>query len=118
MASLNGRFMRDSAPEQIIAKVREYVDIMGRDGRLLLWIGNVPADTPPLNVHTAVKATRTLGKYPIAQNLSKIMVDPPQFKPFDEWLKGQPEEEYYYESPSKYGVRNYDNDYTRRWTSD
>ncbi len=93
ISSLNGRFMRDSEPEQIVAKIREWIDIMGRDGKLLMWIGNVPADTPPLNVHTAIKATRTLGKYPIAKDLSAIKVDPPQFKPFDEWLKGQPEEE-------------------------
>lgn len=93
MASLNGRFMRDSEPEQIIAKIAEWIDILGRDGRMLIFIGNVPADTPPLNVHTAIKAVRTLGKYPIANDLTKIKVSPPQFKPFDEWLKGQPEED-------------------------
>ncbi|PIX47865.1 MAG: hypothetical protein COZ54_00210, partial [Anaerolineae bacterium CG_4_8_14_3_um_filter_59_70] len=41
-ASLNGRFMRDSTPEQIFAKVREWINIMGRDGRLLFFIANVP----------------------------------------------------------------------------
>jgi uroporphyrinogen-III decarboxylase len=93
MAALNGRFMRDSRPEAITAKVREWVDIMGRDGHLLIWIGNVPADTPPLNIHTAVKDVHTLGKYPIAADLGSVKVDPPVFRPFDEWLKGQPEEE-------------------------
>jgi uroporphyrinogen-III decarboxylase len=92
-ASLNGRFVRDSKPEQIVAKIREWIDIMGRDGRLLFFIGNVPADTPPLSIHTAVHAVRTLGRYPIAADLSKIKVDAPKFQPFDEWLKGRPEEE-------------------------
>ncbi|MBN1537452.1 MAG: hypothetical protein JW908_12015 [Anaerolineales bacterium] len=101
MASMNGRFMRDSTPEQIVAKVQEYIDIMGRDGRLLLWIGNVPADTPPINVHTAVKATRVLGKYPIAKDLTKIIVEPPQFKPFDEWLKDQPEADIIFKAREK-----------------
>ncbi|MGA2489778.1 MAG: uroporphyrinogen decarboxylase family protein [Anaerolineales bacterium] len=90
-ASLNGRFTRDSTPEQIVAKVAEWVDILGRDGGLLVGIGNVPADTPPINIHTAVKATHTLGKYPIAADLSKIKIEMPAFQPFDEWLKGQPE---------------------------
>ncbi len=90
-ASLNGRFVRDSTPAQIVDKIREWVDIMGRDGRLLLFIANVPADTPPINVHTAIRATRTLGRYPIAQDLSAVQVEPPAFQPFDEWLKGQPE---------------------------
>ena len=92
-ASLNGRFVRDSAPDQIVDKVREWIDVAGRDGRLLFFIGNVPADTPPLNVFTAIKAVRTLGKYPIAGNLGAIEVTTPTFQPFDEWLKGRPEEE-------------------------
>jgi len=91
VASLNGRFMRDSSPEQIVSKIAEWIDILGRDGGLLLGIGNVAADTPPLNIHAAVKATHMLGKYPIVQDLSKIKIDPPAFSPFDEWLKGQPE---------------------------
>jgi len=93
MVSLNGRFMRDSTPDQIIAKIAEWINILGREGGLVTGIGNIPADTPPVNIHTAVKATRTLGRYPIAADLSKIKVDPPAFQPFDEWLKGQPEEE-------------------------
>ena len=92
-ASLNGRFVRDSAPEQIVGKVCEWIDVMGRDGRLLFFIGNVPADTPPLNIHTAIHAVRTLGRYPIAADLAKVKVDLPTFVPFDEWLKGRPEEQ-------------------------
>jgi uroporphyrinogen-III decarboxylase len=93
MASLNGRFVRDSSPQQIVDKVRQWVDVMGRDGRLVLFIGNVHTDTPQVNVHTAVKATHTLGRYPIAADLDSIKVDPPAYPDFDEWLKGQPEED-------------------------
>jgi hypothetical protein len=89
--ALNGRFVRDSTPEQVIDKVREWIDIMGRDGRLVLFIGNVPADTPPVNIHAAVHAARTLGRYPIEKDLSSIVIKPPEFGWFDEWLKGQPE---------------------------
>jgi uroporphyrinogen-III decarboxylase len=92
-ASLNGRFMRDSTPDQIVAKISEWIDILARDGGVFFGIGNVPADTPPLNIHMAVKAVHTLGKYPIAADLSRIKITPPAYQPFDEWLKGQPEEE-------------------------
>jgi uroporphyrinogen-III decarboxylase len=91
MASLNGRFMRDIGPEGVVGKIREWIDIMGRDGGLLFVIGNVPADTPPVNIHTAVHAVRRLGRYPIAADLSAIKVEPPAFQPFDEWLKDQAE---------------------------
>ncbi len=92
MASLNGRFMRDSRPEQIWNKVCEWIDILGRDGGLLMFIANIPADTPPINVHTAVQAVHKLGRYPIPADLDLIPVDLPSFQPFDEWLRGQPEE--------------------------
>ncbi len=90
-ASLNGRFMRDSSPEQIVAKIKEWIDIMGRDGRLLFFIANVPADTPPVNIHTAVLAVHTLGHYPIASNLKSLPIQPVTYQAFDEWLLSQPE---------------------------
>jgi uroporphyrinogen-III decarboxylase len=93
MASLNARFVRDSSPAQIADKVRQWIDIMGRDGKLMFFIANAPMDTPPVNIHTAVHAVRTFGRYPIAGDLNAIRLDPPAFKPFDEWLKGQPEED-------------------------
>jgi uroporphyrinogen-III decarboxylase len=92
-ASINGRFIRDSSPEQIVAKIREWIDIMGRDGRVLFFIGNVPADTPPINVHTALAAVHTLGRYPIPEDLAKVEVPVVEPEPFDEWLKDQPEAE-------------------------
>jgi uroporphyrinogen-III decarboxylase len=88
---INGRFIRDSSPEQVIALIRRWIDILARDGGLLLTIANVPSDTPPLNIHTAVKAIHELGHYPIASDLNAIKVSPPTYKPFDEWLKDQPE---------------------------
>ena len=91
VVSLNGRFLRDSTPEGLVAKVREWLDILARDGRLLLAAGNIPADTPPANVHTVVQAIHTLGRYPLARDLAAVPLDPVRFEPFDEWLKGQPE---------------------------
>jgi hypothetical protein len=93
MAELNARYVRDSEPEDIINKLREWIDIMGRDGALLISIGNIPASTPPVNIHTAVKATRVLGKYPIEKDLYAVDLRSVEFQPFDEWLKGQPEED-------------------------
>ncbi|MCL4394451.1 MAG: hypothetical protein M1482_06570 [Chloroflexi bacterium] len=92
-ASLNGRFMRDSTVDQIVDKIGEWIDILGRDGRTVFFIGNVPADTPPVNIHAAVHATHVLGRYPIARDLSKTKIETPAFAPFDEWLKDQPEAE-------------------------
>ena len=91
--SINGRFVRDSKPADIAAFVRRWIDVLGRKGRMFAMIGNVPAGTPPVNVYTAVAAVHTYGRYPISADLSQVEVKLPAFLPFDEWLKGQPEEE-------------------------
>ncbi len=101
LIGVNARFTRDSTPEQIVAKVREWINIAGRDGGLLLMIGNIPADTPPINVHTAVHATHTLGKYPIEEDLNAVKVDIPSCQPFDQWLRDQPEADIIFKAREK-----------------
>ena len=90
-ASLNGRFVRDSTPEEITAKIKEWIDIMGRDGRLLFFIGNVPADAPSRNIHHAVQSVHQLGRYPIMKDLDAAPAPDVRFQPFDDWLRDQPE---------------------------
>jgi len=92
-AMLNGRFVRDSSPQEIVAKLRQWIDIMGREGKIAISVGNIPADTPPVNIHTVVAAVHTIGRQPIAADVNAIPFQIPTFQPFDEWLKGQPEEE-------------------------
>ncbi len=101
MASMNGRFVRDSSPAQIVDLIRRWIDIMGRDGKLLFFIANVPADAPQINIHTAVHALHTLGKYPIAKDLGAIRIDPPKFLPFDEWLVKEPEADIIFKAREK-----------------
>jgi hypothetical protein len=95
---LNGRFMRDSTPAQIVDLIRNWIDIMGRDGGLMISIANVPSDTPPLNIHTSVKAIHELGRYPIAGDLSAVQVEKPTYLPFEEWIKDQPEADIIYKA--------------------
>lgn len=98
---INGRFIRDSSPEQVVSLLRRWIDILARDGGLLISIANVPSDTSSLSIHTALKAVHELGRYPIAKDLSSIKVEPPQFKPFDEWLKDQPEADIIFKAREK-----------------
>jgi len=93
MAGMNARFIRDSSPQEIVAKIRQWIDILGREGSFIMLISNTPADTPPLHLHTVMQAIKVLGRYPIADDLNSIVVEPPRFQSFDQWLKGQPEEE-------------------------
>jgi hypothetical protein len=60
---------------------------MARDGRCAIYLNQIPADTPPEHVHAAVAACRTLGKYPIAENLDEIKVEIPERESFAEFLR-------------------------------
>jgi len=53
----------------------------------MFFFVQIPADTPPVNVHTAVQAIKTFGKYPIAENLDDVPFEIPKFEPYQEWLK-------------------------------
>ena len=87
IAAVNARFLRDSNPEEIAALVRRYIDVMAREGHFLLFMANIPADTPSDHVHTVISAARAFGRYPIAENLGSVSFRPPHRESFDEWLK-------------------------------
>jgi uroporphyrinogen-III decarboxylase len=87
MASCSARFIRDSTPQEIVDYIKRIIDGLGRDGHMMFFFVQIPADTPPVNVHTAVKALKTFGKYPIAENLDDIPFEVPEFEPYHDWLK-------------------------------
>lgn len=90
IAALNARFVRDSSSWDIIDLVKRYVDVMGREGHFLIFFANIPADTPSDHIHTAIAATRTFGKYPIAKDLDEIPFVMKKRESYDEWLQAQP----------------------------
>jgi len=87
IANCSASFIRDASPQDIIDYVKKIIDNLGREGSMSFNLIQVPADTPPLNVHTFNKAIKDFGKYPIAENLDDIECKPPEYKPFKEWFK-------------------------------
>jgi uroporphyrinogen-III decarboxylase len=87
MASCSARFIRDSTPHEIVDYLKRIIDGLARDGHMMFFFVQIPADTPPVNVHTAVQAIKTFGKYPIAENLDNVPFEIPKFEPYHEWLK-------------------------------
>lgn len=90
IAAINARFVRDSSPQAIVNLVKRYIDVMAREGHFLLFFANIPADTPSENIHAAIAAARTYGKYPIAENLDAIPFEFPRRESYDAWLKDTP----------------------------
>lgn len=87
IASCSASFIRDSSPYEIANYVKRIIDNLGRDGHLSFFLIQVPADTPPINVHSFIQAAKTYGKYPIFENLDEVKFKLPEFKPYEEWYK-------------------------------
>lgn len=87
MAGLNARLLRDGPVEKIVSTIKRYIDTFGHDYELIIFLTNIPADTPPSHVHAAVAAIHTYGRYPIADNLDDIEFKLPKRESFQEWEK-------------------------------
>jgi len=61
---VGARFMTQSNPEQVVTRVKQYIEAGKPGGRFALYLCNLDADTPPENVRAAVAAVREAGKYP------------------------------------------------------
>ena len=56
-------FLALATPEQVAQRVKRYVDVGGKGGRLVLYLCNLGATTPPENVRAAIQAVREYGTY-------------------------------------------------------
>jgi uroporphyrinogen decarboxylase len=56
-------FLALASPEQVAQRVRHYVEVGGKGGRLVLYLCNLGATTPPENVRAAIQAVREFGVY-------------------------------------------------------
>jgi uroporphyrinogen-III decarboxylase len=56
-------FLALASPAEIEERVKHYVDVGGRGGRLVLYLCNLGATTPPENVRAAIQAVHDFGTY-------------------------------------------------------
>jgi len=84
---VNARVIRDGPVEKIVDIIVRFIDTFARDHNLMIFLGNIPADTPSDHVHAAVAATHTYGQKPIANNLDEIKFELPKKESFKEWQK-------------------------------
>jgi len=56
-------FLRTSTPEAVFSRVKHYVEVGGKNGRLWLYLCNIEPGTPMENVKAAVAAVHKYGTY-------------------------------------------------------
>lgn len=87
VAGISARLISEGPVESIVEFVRSVIDKLGREGKLVFWFAQIPARTPPQHVHAAVSALRVFGRYPIAEDLSRVRFEMAEFEPFGEWIR-------------------------------
>jgi uroporphyrinogen-III decarboxylase len=87
LMGLEAGLLRDGPAERIVDTVRRFVDVLGRDNTLTIYLAGVPADTPPSHVDAAISAIHAYGSYPIAGDLSTIRLDPSERESFAEYAR-------------------------------
>lgn len=85
-AGIDATLLRDGPAEDIVQRIKTYIDCSARDGRCVIFLNQIPAETPPEHIHAAVAACRTYGQYPILENLDDVKFEVPQRESFSEFL--------------------------------
>jgi uroporphyrinogen-III decarboxylase len=86
-AGVDATLLQKGPVEAIVARIKQYIDAMARDGRGAIYLNQIPGDTPPEHIHAAVAACRAYGQFPIPENLEEVEVDLPERECFSEFLQ-------------------------------
>jgi len=86
-AGVDATLLKNGPVEAIVERIKLYLDRMARDGRCLIHLNQIPADTPAEHIHAAVAACHTYGRLPIAGNLDDIEFEIPRRESFAEFMQ-------------------------------
>jgi uroporphyrinogen-III decarboxylase len=86
-AGIDATLLKDGPVEAIVERIKLYIDRLARDGRCMIHLNQIPADTPSEHIHAAVAACHTYGQLPIAADLNEVHFEIPQRESFTEFLQ-------------------------------
>ena len=91
-AGVDAILLQNGPVEAIVDRIKLYIDKMARDGRCMIHLNQIPADTPSEHIHAAVAACHTYGRLPIPENLNHVNFEIPKRESFSDFMKerGQP----------------------------
>ena len=88
-AGVDANLLKNGPVEAIVDRIKLYIDKLARDGRCMIHLNQVPADTPPEHVHAAVAACHAYGRYPIPADLDDVPFEIPQRESFAEFIQAK-----------------------------
>ena len=86
-AGFDAALLKDGPVEAIVERIKLYIDKLARDGRCMIHLNQIPAETPPEHVHAAVAACHTYGRLPISENLDDVSFKIPRRESFAEFMR-------------------------------
>jgi len=86
-AGVDAKLLQTGPIDAIVERIKFYIDKMARDGRCMIHLNHIPAETPPEHIHAAVAACHTYGQLPIPENLDDIQLELPKKKSFLEFME-------------------------------
>ncbi len=86
-AGVDAPLLKDGPVEAIVERIRFYIDKLGRDGRCMIHLNQIPAETPPEHIHAAVAACHTYGRFPVAETLNDLHLNLAKRESFSEFMQ-------------------------------
>jgi uroporphyrinogen-III decarboxylase len=86
-AGVDATLLKNGPVEAIIERIKLYIDTMARDGRCMIHLNQIAAETPPEHVHAAVAACHTYGRQPIPDDLNDVYFEIPENDSFSEFVR-------------------------------
>jgi uroporphyrinogen decarboxylase len=88
-AGIDATLLCQGPVEAIVTRIKNYIDVLGRNGNFAIYLNQIPAETPAAHIHAAVAACHTYGQYPIAENLDDIACELPERESFSNFAKSR-----------------------------
>ena len=88
-AGVDATLLKNGPVEAIVERIKLYIDKLGRDGRCMIHLNQIPVDTPPDHIHAAVAACHAYGRLPIPEKLDEIPFEVPQRESFAEFMRSK-----------------------------
>ena len=86
-AGVDAILLQRGPVEAIVERIKHYIDKMARDGRCMIHLNQIAAETPPEHIHAAVAACHAYGRHPIPDNLEDIYFELPKRESFAAFMR-------------------------------
>lgn len=86
-AGVDATLLQKGPVEAIVERIKLYIDKLGRDGRCMIHLNQIAAETPPEHIHAAVAACHAYGKHPIPDDLEDVYFAIPERESFSEFMR-------------------------------